>query len=74
MIYTVGGENAFVTFTGIGFDPYVMGPTMMLADNSNDSLPKKQGITVPGQVRFVMSMQNTNLSIIIKKQATLNPI
>ena len=50
MVYTIGGESTIVTFTGIGYDSAVMGPTMALTNMSSDSLPKQQLISVPEQV------------------------
>ena len=55
MVYAVGGENNFVTFTGIGYDPAVMGPTMALSNINIDLLPKKQLVSVPEQVSCVIS-------------------
>ena len=50
MVHVTGGESTFVTFTGIGYDPSVMGPTMSLSDTANDGLPKRQLIPVAEQV------------------------
>lgn len=61
VIYTVGGERTFITFTGIGFDPAVMGPTMMVTDSIKDPLPKRQAITVPEQVVLAYSFYESYL-------------
>ena len=53
MVHVTGGESTFVTFTGIGYDPSVMGPTMNLSDNANDGLPKRQLIPVAEQVNQI---------------------
>eukprot|EP00794_Sanderia_malayensis_P017503 gene17503-19253_t len=53
LIHVVGGGSTFVTFTGIGYDPQVMGPTMMFSDQSNDSLPKKQLIEMAEQMMYL---------------------
>ena len=50
MIHVIGGESNFVTFTGVGYEQSVMGPTMNLADQNDGTLPKKQLIPVEEQV------------------------
>ena len=50
MIHVIGGESNFVTFTGVGYEESVMGPTMNLADQNDGTLPKKQLIPVEEQV------------------------
>jgi len=52
MVYAIGGESNFVTFTGIGYDPAVMGPTMALSNMKMDLLPRKQLISVPEQLVY----------------------
>eukprot|EP00795_Rhopilema_esculentum_P013350 gene13350-4200_t len=71
MIHVIGGESNFVTFTGVGYEQSVMGPTMNLADQNDGTLPKKQLIPVAEQLMYLseerLSFDNVPLLSAVKR-------
>lgn len=51
-VHIHNADSALITFTGVGYDKRILGDTMKVSDEPEQSgVPSVQSVSLPGQVR-----------------------